>query len=428
MAIEAANKVLDKTRASAQDMGGPLAGVRIIDMTTVMMGPFATQLLGDYGADIIKVESPAGDSMRAVGPMKHSGMGPLYLHANRNKRSIAVDLKTPDGRAILLKLASTADVFAFNVRPQAMTRLGLAYEDVAQVNRAIIYVGATGFGSKGPYAGRPAYDDLIQGLSGIPALGVRAGMNEPRYAPSVIADRVTGISMANAVLAALYHRAKTGEGQRIEVPMFETMAQLVLGDHLGGRTFEPPVGDMGYARLLAHHRRPYATKDGYICVVVYTDSHWQSFFEVVGKRDAFDTDPRFRDIGSRTIHINELYGMVAENLLTRTTAEWLELLERADIPAMPMHTPESLLDDPHLNAVGFFERVTHPTQGPLLQMRIPSDWSNAQRRQYIPAPLLGEHTEDILREIGYSHETIAAWIKRRVVCAGASNQQDSSSH
>jgi crotonobetainyl-CoA:carnitine CoA-transferase CaiB-like acyl-CoA transferase len=259
---------------------------------------------------------------------------------------------------------------------------------------------------------------LIQGLSGIAALGVRAGMPEPRYAPSVIADRVTGLSVANAVLAALYHRARTGEGQRIEVPMFETMAQLVLGDHLGGRTFDPPAGEMGYARLLAPHRRPYATKDGHICVVVYTDSHWRAFFDLLDKGEVFSSDPRFADIGSRTKHINELYGIVAESLMTRTSAEWLELLERADIPAMPMHTPESLLDDPHLNAVGFFEKVEHPTEGHLLQMRVPSDWSTARREIYSPAPLLGEHTVEILREAGYSDVAIDGWIARGILRDG----------
>lgn len=396
-------------------MGGPLAGVRVIDMTTVMMGPFATQLLGDFGADVVKVESLEGDGMRFVGPMKNKGMGALYLHANRNKRSIAIDLKQTKGREILLKLLVDADVLAFNVRPQAMARLGLSYEEVAKINSRIIYVGATGFGSNGSYGGRPAYDDLIQGLACIPALGMRAGMNEPRYAPSVIADRVTGICVANAILAALHHRSQTGEGQRIEVPMFETMVQLVLGDHLCGRTFDPPIGEMGYSRLLSKHRRPYATKDGFICVVVYTDSHWRAFFDLIGEGASFGSDPRFRDIGNRTKHINELYGIVAEKLQKRNSAEWLELLNQADIPAMPMHTPESLLDDPHLNDVGFFEKILHPTEGQLIQMRVPSSWSTSRREQNTPAPVLGEHTEDILRESGYTSEAIAAWVRDGVI-------------
>ncbi len=396
-------------------MSGPLAGVRIIDMSTVMMGPFATQILGDLGADVVKVEALEGDSMRRVGPMRHSGMGALYLHANRNKRSIVIDLKQREGRDILLELLTKADVFTFNMRPQAMARLGLRYEDVIQVNAEVIYVGATGFGSQGRYGGRPAYDDLIQGLSGIPALGVRAGAEVPRYAPTVIADRVTGMSVANAVLAALYYRSKTGEGQCIEVPMFETMVQLVMGDHLGGRTFAPPYGDMGYARLLAKDRRPYATKDGYICVVVYTDAHWQGFFNLIGKGTAFAAERRFSDIGKRTEHIDELYKLVSEQLLTKTTAEWLALLEQVDIPAMPMHTPESLLEDPHLNSIGFFEKISHPTEGDLLQMRVPSDWSKTSRETHTPAPTLGEHTEIILCEAGYSKDVIAQWLQRGVV-------------
>jgi crotonobetainyl-CoA:carnitine CoA-transferase CaiB-like acyl-CoA transferase len=404
-----------RVAAGTGSANGPLQGVRVIDMTSIMMGPFATQILADYGADVLKVETLDGDGVRGVGPMRHPAMGPLYLHANRNKRSIAVDLKRSEGREILLKLLTRADVLVFNVRPHAMARLGLSYDEIREVNPSIIYVGGVGFGSNGPYAGRPAYDDLIQGLSGLAALGVRAGADEPRYAPSVIADRITGLSIANAVLSALYHRSRTGEGQRVEVPMFETMVQLVLGDHFGGRTFEPPLGEMGYPRLLSRYRRPYATKDGYICVVVYTDSHWRAFFDLIGMRDTFDADKRFADIGSRTKHIDELYELVAENLLTRATAEWLSLLEKADIPAMPMHTPESLLNDPHLVAVRFFEEVEHPTEGRLVQMRVPSEWSTAQRTSHTPAPRLGEHTRDVLRTIGYSDDVIASWIQRGIV-------------
>ncbi|KAA0587839.1 CoA transferase (plasmid) [Azospirillum oryzae] len=399
-------------------MAAPLQGIRIVDMTTVMMGPYATQILGDFGADIVKVESPAGDSMRAVGPSRNPGMGALYLHANRNKRSAVIDLKAPEGRSILLKLLEDADVFVFNARPQAMKRLGLGYEEVAAVNPGIIYAGAHGFGSDGPYAGRPAYDDLIQGLGAVPSLAMQAaGGGHPQYAPVVLADRVVGLNLANVILAALMHRTRTGEGQCVEVPMFESIVQFVLGDHMGGRSFDPPLGGMGYGRLLAQHRRPYETRDGHVCVVVYTDRHWRAFFGLIGKADAFDRDPRLRDISARTRHIAELYSMVADELKTRSTADWLDALARADIPAMPLHTPESLLEDPHLKAVDFFQTVEHPTEGRLLEMRMPSRWSTARRDHNTPAPRLGEHTDEILRSAGFSEAEIDRWLRDGTIAA-----------
>jgi crotonobetainyl-CoA:carnitine CoA-transferase CaiB-like acyl-CoA transferase len=372
------------------------------------MGPYATQLLAELGAEIIKVEPPGGDVMRSVGPMRNAKMGPLFLHANRNKRSIVLDLKHPVGHALLLRLLRDADAFVFNVRPQAMQRLRLDYTTVAAINPSIVYCGAYGFGSDGPYAGRPAYDDLIQGLAAIPSLGLRAGMEQPRYAPTVIADRIVGLNLAVVILAALLHRQRTGEGQQVEVPMFETMAAFVLGDHMGGRSFVPPIGETGYARLLSPHRRPFATKDGYICVVVYTDAQWRTFFSLVGEAERFENDERFRDIGSRTRHIDELYGLVARHLAQRTTAEWLDLLERSDIPAAPLHTIESLLDDEHLHAVRFFRKVEHPTEGTIVEMRRPSRWSGATGEDQSPAPNVGEHTVEILREAGLTPNEIDA--------------------
>jgi crotonobetainyl-CoA:carnitine CoA-transferase CaiB-like acyl-CoA transferase len=321
-----------------------------------------------------------------------------------------LDLMTTAGLRALLRLATSADVLIYNVRPQAMARLGLSYEEVAAVNPRIVYVGTYGFGQSGPYAARPAYDDLIQGAAGLPSLAVRAGAEMPRYVPCTVADRTVGLNAVNAIAAALYYRERTGEGQAIGIPMFETMAQFVLGDHLGGRTFEPPLGPTGYARLLAKERRPYATKDGYICALVYNDKQWQSFFALIGRPEVLERDPRFADLGSRAEHIDELYSLVAETLATRTTAEWLVALDRADIPAMPMHTLDTLIDDPHLAAVGFFEMVEHPSEGRMRSMAVPGTWSKSQPAVERLAPRLGEHSAEILHEAGYSEAEIAALV------------------
>jgi crotonobetainyl-CoA:carnitine CoA-transferase CaiB-like acyl-CoA transferase len=402
------------TQKEASPATGPLAGVRIIDLTTVLMGPFATQILGDYGADVIKVEPPGGgDGVREVGPRRNAGMAAIFLHANRSKRSVVLDLKQAAGREALLRLAAGADVLVYNVRPQAMARLGLRYEDIAAVNPRIIYVGAYGYSQRGPYAAKPAYDDLIQGAVGLPALALQAGSDVPRYAPSPLADRICGLATVNAVTAALYWRERTGEGQSIEVPMFETMAQFTLSDHLCGRSFDPPVGPSGYARVLDPNRRPYATSDGYLCVLLYNDKQWQTFFRLIGREEVMQ-DPRFATIAARTEHIDELYRLQAEVMATRSTAEWSRLLEAADIPVMPMHTIDSLMEDPHLRAVGFLEPVDHPTQGRLLQIGVPSTWSRSQPRVTRHAPLAGEQGREVLAQAGYSEEEIDALVRAGV--------------
>lgn len=400
-------------------MSGPLSGVRIVDMTSVLMGPYATQIMGDMGADIIKVESPAGDTTRGIGPMRHPGMGPIFLMANRSKRSIVLDLKAPKGRAALLDLARTADVLIYNVRPQAMARLGLSYDEVRAVNPRIIYVGVFGYGQDGPYAKKPAYDDLIQAAVAVPWLVAQADKGEPRYVPATMIDRSVGLNAVNVVTAALFHRERHGgEGQAIDVPMFETMAQFVLGDHMGGRVFDPPLGPAGYARLLARERRPYRTSDGYICTLIYSDRQWQSFFSVIGKSEMFETDPRFRDISVRTRHIDECYAFVAEALLTRTTAEWYAALEAADIPVMPMHSLDELIDDPHLAAVGFFRKAEHPTEGAIVDMAVPSRWSATAPRPERYAPRLGEQSVEVLREAGYDAAAIEKMIAEGVTIDG----------
>jgi len=381
---------------------GPLAGVRILDLTTVMMGPSATQGLAELGADVIKVEAPGGDPVRFIGPARHHGMGALFLNANGSKRSIVLDLKSEGGRRALLKLCEGADVLAYNIRPQAMARLGLGYEDVRAVRPDILYAGMFGYGQEGPYAARPAYDDLIQGAALLPFLIARAGDGTPRYVPAAIADRVVGLAAVGAISAALYHRQKTGEGQRLDVPMFETMVGLTLADHLGGLTFDPPLGEGGYQRLLSPERRPYRTRDGFICALVYNDKQWRSFYEATGRADEFAADPRLVSIKTRTEHIDALYAEVAATFRERTTADWMDLLERADIPFVPVHDFGSILEDPQVRSVNLLPVVDHPSEGRIRKIQPATRWSKTQAVPHRPAPRLGEHTRTLLAEVGYS--------------------------
>ncbi|MGY4311119.1 crotonobetainyl-CoA:carnitine CoA-transferase CaiB-like acyl-CoA transferase [Bradyrhizobium sp. JR3.5] len=316
------------TREKPSAPAGPLAGVRIIDLTSVMIGPYATMILGDYGADVIKVESPDGDVMRHAAPMRHPAMGAMYLQGNRNKRSIVLDLKKAGGRAALLRLATDADVFVHNVRPAAMARLKLGADDLLAANPRLVYASLHGFGETGPYAGRPAYDDLIQGLTALPALTGRI-TGEPRYSPATMADRIVGLNAVHAILAALFHRERTGEGQAIEIPMFETMAQFVLGDHMAGRSFAPPIGPSGYSRLLSPDRRPYQTSDGYICALVYSDKQWNAFFAKIGLTNEADRDPRLNSISARTRNYDFVYDWFSQMMKTRSTAEWMRFFEEA---------------------------------------------------------------------------------------------------
>lgn len=387
-----------------------LRGIRVLDLTSYLLGPFATQLLGDMGADIVKVEPPEGDVVRGIGPTVSPGMGGIFQQNNRNKRSIVLDLKQPAARDALLRLAAKADVFVSNVRPLAMARLGLSYEALAAVNPGIVYVSAVGFGQDGPYAAKPALDDLMQGMAAIASLFERAGGGEPRYIPMAMADRYTGIALVNAVLGALVHKLRTGEGQAIEVPMFETLAQGVLGDHLMGRSFDPPRGPPGYPRHLSRDRRPFRTLDGYLCTFVITDRQWRSVLERIGEGQRMQ-DPRFASLQARTDHSAEVYAWLDATFRTRSTAEWLDILSAADVPAGPLHSLESLLDDAHLRDVGFFEPRPHPTEGTVVTMRSPARWSRTPPEVRRLAPHLGEHSEELLADAGCTREEIAALLE-----------------
>ena len=369
------------------------------------MGPYATQILADFGAEVIKVESPEGDNMRWVWPFRNPGMGHIFLNANRNKRSIVLDLKKEAARQACLALAKKADVLVYNIRPQAMTRLRLAYEDVRKVNPRIIYVGCFGYSQRGPYAAKAAYDDLIQGAAGVPWLLKKQGADAPRFAPVIIADRSVGQQVASAVNAALYHREKSGKGQRIDVPMFEHLLQMVLGEHLGGYTFEPNIGEAGYSRMLSPDRRPYQTKDGYVCALIYNDKQWKAFFQLIGKPELL-SDPAFATYEARSRDYDSVYAMVAGEMKRRTTAEWLEGLERADIPVQRMNSLADIAADPHLAAIGYFRSVEHPSEGAIKSLAVPSEWSESQPDYRRHAPRLGEHTREVLSEAGLSKKRI----------------------
>lgn len=392
----------------------PLHGIRVIDITEVVMGPSATQMLAELGAEVIKIEPPGGDMLRATGPGGRKQAGPLFLNLNRNKRSLVLDLKTPLGREAVLRLAASADALVYNVRPQAMERLGLSYETLREINPKLVYVGTFGFSQRGRYAKNRAFDDLIQAGVAIPAASMMAGSETPRYAPLNLADRATGMYAFGVICAALLARERTGLGQAVDVPMFETMATVMLGDHLYGHTFIPPRGSFGYPRLLNPQRRPFQTLDGLVCCLVYTDDQWANFLGAVGEGDLFQRDPRFVDGETRTMHSEELYKLLAEKLAEETSQHWKTLLEPLGITVFSAHTFETLLEDPHLKDIGFFQEYEHPTEGTLRTMAVPSEWSASVLPALQPPPLVGQHSSEILREAGFSQEEIEEMARLKV--------------
>lgn len=392
---------------------GPLGSVRILDLSTIVLGPLATQMLGDLGAEIIKVEAPEGDFMRNNAASRSQGMGSIHLAINRNKQSIAIDLKTPEGKAVVLDLVKNCDVLVHNMRLGAIKRIGLDYDAVSQVKPDIVYCAATGFGQDGPYANQPAFDEVIQASTGLANLA-QTEDGTPTYSPTLIADKITGMAVCNALLAGLFHHAKTGEGQYIEVPMFETMVAFNFVEHLGGLSFIPENGPAGYARITAGGRRPIKVADGYIALLPYSEKHWISLFRRLGKEELiaqYDLEKRT----SISKHVRALYDELNAVASTRTVKEWLDLCEELDIPGSAMNRLEDMPTHPHAQAVGLFNEVEHPTEGKIRYVRPTTQFSKTPQSVRHHAPRLGEQSRAILAGLGYDEQRIDTLLAAGVV-------------
>ncbi len=391
-------------------MPGPLHGVKVLELTSVVLGPWACQILGDMGADVIKVEAPRGDSNRALGATRTTkNMAALYLTCNRNKRSLVLDLKQPAAKKALLDIAKTVDVFIHNNRPQAMTKLGLDYAALKAVNPNIIYCGSYGYSKDGPYGERGALDDSIQAVSGIAMLN-KLVLGEPRYLPTIVADKTTAMTLVQGVLAALFHRERTGQGQELEVPMFESMVSWVMAEHMWGNTFDPPMGPPGYVRLMSKERKPYPTKDGYIAILPYLDAHWETFCKLSGRVELIE-DPRFKTLANRVANIDLTSQETAKTMITKTTKEWIDIFGETSVPTIVVNTLEDLITDEHLNAVGFWQTLDHPTEGKLKLPGFPIKFSETPESIRRHQPLLGEHSTEILKEAGLSQADIDGLVK-----------------
>jgi crotonobetainyl-CoA:carnitine CoA-transferase CaiB-like acyl-CoA transferase len=372
-----------------------MAGVRVVDLTAMVMGPYCTQIMADMGADVIKVEPPAGDNTRYISVGPAPGMSGVYINVNRGKRAIVLDLRTDEGKTALRALVATADVFIHSMRAKAIAKLGFGYDDVAAINPSVVYTNCYGYGRRGPYRDLPAYDDTIQAECGIPAVQEQL-TGEANYVGTIMADKVAGLTALYATTMALFHRERTGEGQEVEVSMFETMASFMLVEHANGAMFDPPLGPAVYPRTVAPNRRPYPTKDGHIAALIYNDKHWNAFVNAV--RPPWATEA-YATLELRANDIDTVYGLVAQTMLERTSDEWLTLFRELEIPAAPINTPDALFDHPHLNAVGLFETVETP-HGPVRMPGVPTWFSRTPGRIAGPTRELGADTAEVLRELG----------------------------
>jgi crotonobetainyl-CoA:carnitine CoA-transferase CaiB-like acyl-CoA transferase len=388
-----------------EQSSGPLADLTVLDLTSTFLGPYCAELLAQLGARVIKVEPPEGDIIRYVADERHSGLGPAFLTFNRGKQSVVLDLTSAAGRAALDLLIDEADVFLHNMRPGAMTRLGIGPDAVLARNPRIVFCHAVGYGSGGPYRDEPAYDDVVQGVSGLAA--VQGGSGAPEYVRTQVVDKTVGVMALAAILAALHERSVSGRGQAVEVPMFESMATFLLMEQQGGRVYAGRDGLTGYARTASPYRKPYRSADGTISVLLYTDAQWLTFFRLIDRPDLAD-DTELQNIRGRTRRIDELYRLVEEKLAERTTAEWLQLLPENAIPAMPVNTIADLFDDEHLAAVGLFEEVQHPTEGTLVHARLPWTFDRSGAPRLPGAPALGADTAAVLGELGLDGDAIRA--------------------
>ena len=381
---------------------GPLAGVRVVDLTAMVMGPYCTQVMADMGADVIKVEIPSGDNTRYISVGPEPGMGGVFVNVNRGKRSVVLDLRTDDDKQVLRDLITTADVFIHSMRATAIAKLGFDYDAVAAINPSIIYTNCYGYGRGGPDANLTAYDDTLQAECGLPfAQELLTG--EPSYVGTIIADKVAGMTALYATTMALFHRERTGEGQEVEVAMFETMAAFMLVEHAGGAMFTPPLGPAAYHRAVSPNRKPYRTKDGHISALVYNDKQWNAFVGAVAPEWAGE---HFATLEQRAARINEVYSLLGQTFAERTTQEWLDLLRSLDVPAAPVRSLDELFDNPHLEAVDFFEEVESP-YGTVRFPGPPTWFSRTPGRIDSAAPRLGENTEEVKAQLRSAEGTWA---------------------
>lgn len=390
-----------------------LDGIRILDFTTIVLGPYATQTLGDLGADVIKIESLQGDLFRSVRPGRSRAMGAAFMGFNRNKRSLAIDLKRAESRAVLERLVAGADAVVHNMRPKAAEPLGLAYEQLARLKPDLVYAFAAGYDQSGPNANEPAYDDIIQAAGGVAALNANA-LGEPRYLSTILCDKVGGLHLAIAIATGLARRARTGLGCCIEAPMFESTVAFLMSEQLGGESFVPALGPTGYDRLAAPNRRPYRTRDGYMAILPYNATHWTAFFELIGRPELAHS-PQVQDPVLRSQGVDALYALIAEVAPTRTTAAWQALLREADIPCARVNSVGELLHDPHLQATGFFHEFDHPTEGRLRGTRPPFRWPGGEERTDRPAPRPGADGRAVLREAGLADDEINDLLNQGVI-------------